>query len=123
MMLAGAYSTSASTYLQTIFRVQSPCNMNGKIKTDCYVFDFAPDRALKVIAESVNISTKPGRINSEEKQKILGAFLNYCPVISLEGTKMKKLSTSRLLQRVKRVYAEKAIKNGFDDDSLYRMSY
>lgn len=45
-----------------------------KIKTDCYVFDFAPDRALKVIAESVNISTKPGRINSEEKQKILGAF-------------------------------------------------
>lgn len=119
MMLAGAYSTSASTYLQTIFHVQSPCNMNGKIKTDCYVFDFAPDRALKVIAESVNISTKPGRINSEEKQKILGAFLNYCPVISLEGTKMKKLSTSRLLQRVKRVYAEKAIKNGFDDDSLY----
>ncbi len=119
MMLAGAYSTSASTYLQTIFRVQSPCNMNGKIKTDCYVFDFAPDRALKVIAESVNISTKPGRINSEEKQKILGAFLNYCPVISLEGTKMKKLSISRLLQRVKRVYAEKAIKNGFDDDSLY----
>lgn len=119
MMLAGSYSTSASTYLQTIFRVQSPCNMNGKIKTDCYVFDFAPDRALKVIAESVNISTKPGRINSEEKQKILGAFLNYCPVISLEGTKMKKLSTSRLLQRVKRVYAEKAIKNGFDDDSLY----
>lgn len=119
MMLAGAYSTSASTYLQTIFRVQSPCNMNGKIKTDCYVFDFAPDRALKVIAESVNISTKPGRINSEEKQKILGAFLNYCPVISLEGTKMKELSTSRLLQRVKRVYAEKAIKSGFDDDSLY----
>lgn len=119
MMLAGAYSTSASTYLQTIFRVQSPCNLNGKIKTDCYVFDFAPDRALKVIAESVNISTKPGRINSEEKQKILGAFLNYCPVISLEGTKMKELSTSRLLQRVKRVYAEKAIKNGFDDDSLY----
>ena len=35
MMLAGSYSTSASTYLQTIFRVQSPCNMNGKIKTDC----------------------------------------------------------------------------------------
>ena len=119
MMLAGSYSTSASTYLQTIFRVQSPCNLNGKIKIDCYVFDFAPDRALKVIAESVNISTKPGRINSEEKQKILGAFLNYCPVISLEGTKMKELSTSRLLQRVKRVYAEKAIKNGFDDDSLY----
>ena len=119
MMLAGSYSTSASTYLQTIFRVQSPCNLNGKIKTDCYVFDFAPDRALKVIAESVNISTKPGRINSEEKQKILGAFLNYCPVISLEGTKMKELSTSRLLQRVKRVYAEKAVKNGFDDDSLY----
>ena len=31
-MLAGSYSTSAANYLQTIFRVQSPCNKDGKIK-------------------------------------------------------------------------------------------
>ena len=49
-MLAGSYSTSAANYLQTIFRVQSPCNENGKIKETAYVFDFAPDRTLKMVS-------------------------------------------------------------------------
>ena len=40
LMLAGSYSTAATQYLQTIFRVQSPANINGKIKENCYVFDF-----------------------------------------------------------------------------------
>ena len=53
LMLSGSYSTAASQYLQTIFRVQTPANINGKIKENCYVFDFAPDRTLKMIAESV----------------------------------------------------------------------
>lgn len=75
-MLAGTFSTSASSYLQTIFRVQSPCNQNGKIKDNCYVFDFAPDRTLKMIAESVALSTKAGKA-SESDRKIMGEFLNY----------------------------------------------
>ena len=48
-MLSGSFSTSAANYLQTIFRVQSPCNIGGKIKSQCYVFDFAPDRTLKMV--------------------------------------------------------------------------
>ena len=47
-MLAGSFSTSAANYLQTIFRVQSPCNKDGKIKRCCYVFDFAPDRTFEI---------------------------------------------------------------------------
>src|SRR5690606_37457101 len=47
-MLSGSSSTSASSYLQTIFRVQTPATIAGKIKTNCYVFDFAPDRTLKM---------------------------------------------------------------------------
>ena len=117
-MLSGSFSTSAANYLQTIFRVQSPCNKNGKIKQCCYVFDFAPDRTLKMIAESVTISTKAGKAN-ESDRRILGEFLNYCPVISLDGTEMKKYDTGRLLQQLKRAYADRAVKNGFDDNSLY----
>ncbi|MDE6679032.1 MAG: DEAD/DEAH box helicase, partial [Ruminococcus sp.] len=117
-MLAGSFSTSASSYLQTIFRVQSPCNKNGKIKDNCYVFDFAPDRTLKMVAESVALSTKAGKTTESDK-KIMGEFLNYCPVISIEGTMMKKYSTKRLLQQLKRAYAERAVKNGFDDTNLY----
>src|SRR5690625_3248061 len=116
--LAGSFSTSAANYLQTIFRVQSPCNKDGKIKTTAYVFDFAPDRTLKMIAESVAISTKAGKADSSDRV-ILGEFLNYCPVIAVEGTSMKEYNTNRLLQQLKRAYAERAVKNGFDDPNLY----
>ena len=117
-MLAGTFSTSASSYLQTIFRVQSPCNKNGKIKDNCYVFDFAPDRTLKMVAESVALSTKAGKA-SESDKKIMGEFLNFCPVISIDGTNMREYSTNRLLQQLKKAYADRAVSNGFDDNNLY----
>ena len=117
-MLSGSFSTSAANYLQTIFRVQSPCNKDGKMKQCCYVFDFAPDRTLKMVAESVAISTKAGKTGSDDK-KILGEFLNYCPVISVDGTEMKQYNTNNLLQQLKRAYAERAVQNGFDDTNLY----
>ncbi len=117
-MLAGSFSTSASQYLQTIFRVQSPCNKNGKFKDNCYVFDFAPDRTLKMVAESVTLSTKAGKTTNSDR-KILGEFLNYCPVISIEGTTMRKYEENKLLQQLKRAYAERAVQNGFDDNNLY----
>ena len=117
-MLAGSFSTSAANYLQTIFRVQSPCNKDGKIKTCCYVFDFAPDRTLKMVAESAALSTKAGKAN-ESDRRIMGEFLNYCPVIAVDGTVMKAYDTNRLLQQLKRAYAERAVQNGFDDTNLY----
>lgn len=117
-MLSGSFSTSAANYLQTIFRVQSPCNKNGMIKQCCYVFDFAPDRTLKMVAEAVALSTKAGKA-SETDKRIMGEFLNYCPVISVDGTEMKEYDTNKLLQQLKRAYAERAVRNGFDDNNLY----
>lgn len=118
MYLSGSYSVSASNYLQTIFRAQSPCNKFGKMKTDCYVFDFAPDRTLKVVADAVQLSTKAGKTNDGQRNA-LGKFLNYCPVISIDNTGMKPYNVSNMLQQLKRAYADKAVKNGFDDISLY----
>lgn len=118
LMLAGSFSTSASNYLQTIFRVQSPCQKNGQVKQTCYVFDFAPDRTLKMVAEAAALSTKAGKTNESDKV-IMGEFLNYCPVISVSGTEMKQYDTNKLLQQLKRVYAERAVQNGFDDVNLY----
>ncbi len=51
MLLSGCSSTGAAGYMQTIFRVQSAGSIDGKQKMVCYAFDFAPDRALKVLAE------------------------------------------------------------------------
>ncbi|WP_430159817.1 Eco57I restriction-modification methylase domain-containing protein [Priestia aryabhattai] len=117
-MLAGSYSTSAANYLQTIFRVQSPCNDNGKIKDTAYVFDFAPDRTLKMVASAVSVSAKAGKTKGTDKQ-IMGKFLNYCPVISVSGSEMREYSANKLLQQLKRAYADKVVRNGFDDSNLY----
>lgn len=117
-MLSGSYSTSAANYLQTIFRVQSPCNENGRIKENAFVFDFAPDRTLKMVSSAVSVSAKAGKTKISDKQ-IMGKFLNYCPVIGISGSEMHEYSATKLLQQLKKAYADKVVRNGFDDSSLY----
>ena len=116
-MLAGTFSTSASSYLQTIFRVQSPANINGKVKERCFVFDFAPDRTLKMVAEAGRLSTKTG--NTSNDRKIMGEFLNYCPVIAVEGSNMRQYNVDSMLQQLKKAYTDRVVRNGFDDKNLY----
>ena len=116
-MLAGTFSTSASSYLQTIFRVQSPANINGKVKERCFVFDFAPDRTLKMVAEAGRLSTKTG--NTSNDRKIMGEFLNYCPVIAVDGSNMRQYNVDSMLQQLKRAYTDRVVRNGFDDKNLY----
>ena len=117
-MLYGSYTTKAAGYLQTIFRVQTPCNDYGKAKTQAYVFDFAPDRTLKMVADAVTLNTKVGKTKLDDKIR-LGEFLNFCPVIGLDGSTMKPYKVNSLLQQLKASYAERAVTKGFDDASIY----
>ncbi|WP_241160029.1 Eco57I restriction-modification methylase domain-containing protein [Parabacteroides sp. ZJ-118] len=117
-MLSGSYNTAASSYMQTIFRVQTPATINGRVKEQCYVFDFAPDRTLKVIAETAKISAKAGKTSGNDR-KIMGEFLNFCPIISIEGSKMSRFDVPKMLEQLKRVYVERVVCNGFEDRSLY----
>lgn len=117
-MLAGSYSTAASSYMQTIFRVQTPATIGGKVKEECFVFDFAPDRTLKVIAETAKISAKAGKTSSDDR-KVMGDFLNFCPIIAFEGSKMSSYDVPNMLQQLKKVYVERVVRNGFEDGYLY----
>ena len=117
-MLSGSYNTAASSYMQTIFRVQTPATINGRMKEQCYVFDFAPDRTLKVIAETAKISSKAGK-TSQSDRKVMGEFINFCPIISIEGSQMNRFDVPRMLEQLKRVYVERVVRNGFEDNSLY----
>ena len=119
MMLTGSASTAASGYMQIIFRVQSAGVLDGKQKERCYVFDFAPDRVLNVISE-VNRITRRGRTNEEQNRAALGEFLNFCPVIAVDGTQMTAYSVSRMMRQIKRLTVDRAIKSGFDDESVYK---
>lgn len=118
LMLSGSYSTSAANYMQTIFRVQSPGDINGKAKERAYVFDFAPDRTLKMVAETVRVSAKPGGTDDDERRR-LGDFLNFCPVIGLSGSRMTKYKANEMLQHLKRAYADRVVQSGFEDEALY----
>ncbi len=117
-MLTGSYNTAASSYMQTIFRVQTPATIAGKMKTECFVFDFAPDRTLKVIAETVKISAKAGGTSGSDRA-VLGAFLNFCPIIGFEGGRMQPYNTEKMLGQLKKAYVERVVRNGFEDGYLY----
>jgi len=137
LYLKGSDTTSASTYMQTIFRVQSPHTINGMMKSKCYVFDFAPERALTMMAETAKYSRaferkeKKGEkkqksvIDKEDKEQMkklidecpIYETTNGCPVI-VQG-RMKPIDSEYLFRQLNSVYVDKVVRNGFDHPSLY----
>lgn len=117
-MLSGSFNTSASGYMQTIFRVQTPATINGRVKEECFVFDFAPDRTLRVIAETAKISAKAGKTSGQDRD-ILGEFLNFCPIIAMHGSRMNAYNVDNMLAHLKKVYIDRVVRNGFEDNYLY----
>lgn len=113
-------TNSAMQYLQAAFRAQTPYSDEKMgMKTNCYIFDFAPDRALTVMAEASQLNTGVGKRTTAEQKEKMQELLNFLPIIGQEGNQMKSFNVDTLLTKIKRVYAEKAVRNGFDDDSLY----
>lgn len=89
---------SPKTYFQTAFRVQSPWVIDGEngreiVKRECYVFDFALDRALR------QISDYSCRLNVDEKnpEKKVGEFIKFLPVIAYDGSSMKHIDAAEIL--------------------------
>lgn len=112
-------TNSATTYLQTAFRCQTPAKIDGKLKTQGYVFDFAPDRTLKLIAEAVELNHKSGKINSPEQTEAMQEFLNFCPILAAKGGTMRPYDVEGMLVQLKKAIIERVSRNGFDDPKLY----
>lgn len=94
---------SPETYFQTAFRAQSPWsvtnaeNPNEKeiIKPTCYLLDFAPSRALKLMA---NYSNELGGVNDNRTtEKRLEEFIEFLPVLCYDGVSMTKLDATAIL--------------------------
>lgn len=118
LLLSGGTTTSSASYMQTIFRVQSPYTAHGKMKTDCYAFDFAPDRTLRVLAEAMKVSARPGKQSGEDRRK-LGQLTNYCPIIAIRGGQMERYDVGRMFAQLKRVFIERVVRGGFEGNYLY----
>ena len=133
--MKGSEMTSAATYMQTIFRVQSPYverDAQGtpfRMKQECYVFDFAPDRSLKMVAETAKFSslakTDKKRadgeaMTQEERDKdTMRDFLELCPVVSLDDGQMVPYDEQKLFRQLESVYIDKLVTSGFNDNCLY----
>lgn len=114
-------NTSSSTnYLQAAFRAQTPFS-HEKIgmKKRCYIFDFAPDRALTVMAETAQINSGVGKKNTNQQKQAMANLLNFLPILGKSDNGMGPFNVDRMLTQIKKVYAEKAVRSGFEDDSLY----
>ena len=96
-------SSSPETYFQAAFRVQSPWtvrNPDGEspneeqiIKEECYVFDFAPDRALRQIADySCRLN-----VNEANPEKKVEEFIRFLPVLAYDGSSMKQIDAAGIL--------------------------
>ena len=91
--------SSPETYFQAAFRVQSPWEVttdSGKkeiIKKECYVFDFALNRALRQISDySCRLNIHEG--NPEKK---VAEFINFLPVIAYDGSSMRQINAGDIL--------------------------
>lgn len=96
-------SSSPETYFQAAFRVQSPWTVRNPdsqspnreeiIKQECYVFDFAPNRALRQIQEY------SCRLNVDETnpEKKVAEFINFLPVLAYDGSSMKQIDAAGIL--------------------------
>ncbi|RWB73577.1 MULTISPECIES: GIY-YIG nuclease family protein [unclassified Mesorhizobium] len=94
---------SPETYFQAAFRVQSPWsikNPNGDnpneeeiLKPICFVFDFAPTRALRQLSE-YGIGLSPGEANPENAVRDLVSFL---PVLAYDGANMTQIDAGGIL--------------------------
>ena len=90
---------SPETYFQAAFRVQSPWTVRTSSGTDqimkheCYVFDFALDRALKQISDySCRLN-----VNESNPEKKVAEFINFLPVLAYDGSSMKQIDAQDIL--------------------------
>lgn len=95
--------SSPETYFQAAFRVQTPWvikNPDSKspnkleiIKRECYVFDFAPNRALRQIADySCRLN-----VNETNPEKKVEEFIHFLPVLAYDGSSMEQVNAAKLL--------------------------
>ena len=127
LCMKGSENTPAANYMQTIFRVQTHAVLNGRQKSDCYVFDFAPDRALTAVAETAKMAVdaqgagkKQMKRKQKEEEDHLQAFIKLCPVLSMdEGEMGKHFTANQIFEKLSNVYIERAVRSGYADNSIY----
>jgi hypothetical protein len=96
-------TSSPETYFQAAFRVQSPWTLRNPdgmspnqelvLKEECYVFDFAPNRALRQIVE---YSSRLD-INESNPEVKVREFIKFLPILAYDGSSMTQIDAEGVM--------------------------
>lgn len=96
--------SSPETYFQSAFRVQSPWTVESEDhrskviqKQTCYVFDFAPNRALRQVVSYANKLSTDSTKNATQK---VDEFINFLPILQFDGSSMQIVNATEILDFV-----------------------
>ena len=122
---------SESVYVQTMFRAQNPhqyVKENGEVfrKESAYVFDFSPDRILRIYDDFANsLVSKPakGKITEEERKNNIQTLLNYAPVIAEDfDGKMTEIDAKKVIMMPKVFLGRKVVESRFLSNDLFNIN-
>lgn len=107
--------SSSTQYLQAAFRAQNPWSYGEHqefYKSDCYVFDFAPDRVLTILQDyAVNLS---GSKKHEDHKPAIRKLLNYMSVISMDDAgELRELDAKGIVELPRKLIAKEIVDGGF----------
>lgn len=121
--------SSPALYMQAMFRAQNPNKWRGEDgkmyrKKSAYVFDFSPNRVLRVyddFANNLKEVAVEGRITDSERRVNIGELLNYFPVLAEDNQgKMVELDAEKVLTYPKALVAKEIVKRGFVTNLLFK---
>ena len=118
---------SPSLYFQAAFRSQNPYEFKdektGKLfrKENAYIFDFAPDRTLRLFDEFANNLIANNSQNTiETRKQNIKELINFFPVIAEDSSgMMHELDADEVLTIPNKIKSEEVVKRGFMSNLLF----
>lgn len=88
---------SPENYFQTAFRAQTPFKdkLTGRLKETCYIFDFSPNRSLKLLTSYSEKLTSDSHLTTSEEK--ISEFIRYLPVLKVQGNEMVSMDARDVL--------------------------
>ena len=124
-------TSDTGRYIQTAFRAQTPWRATFEdgttfVKTNAFVFDFNPDRVLKIAEDYANMDIKTGvevMGNSSGERKLKTQMLiNFMPIIAIdENSVMRYIDAKDAVNIINYTTARKIVDGSFMSNSLFNV--
>ena len=124
-------TSDTGKYIQTVFRAQTPWKSTFEdgttfVKTNAFVFDFNPDRVLKIAEEYANMDTKTGveivGNSTADRQTKTRTLINFLPIIAMdEDGEMRYLDAKDAVSIINYTAARKIVDEGFMSNNLFNV--